>query len=232
MKTLKITVFIISSILCLANILSAQKGKTFIVNAGLKVEDCIPFDERFRFPEFTDGKVIFTKGTNSQAKLNYNYLIREMQFLQGKDTLSIANEKDILGIYIAGEVFIINKGYLELIFDDKVQVGVKEYFNLIDTRKKDPYGDIGSGAATDSYSSLHSNGQYNKLTVTQDRIFQKVSDYYLAASSREFVPFTKKKVLQLFPKNKNGIEDYLKWNKVDFDSRNDLVRFAEFLSKL
>lgn len=229
---MKKLVLIIGSILCLGNGLSAQKGKTFIVNSGLKVEDCISIDERFRFPEFTDGKVIFNNGTNSQAKLNYNYLVREMQFLQGKDTLSIANEKEILGIYIAGSIFIFNKGYMELIFDDKVQVGVKQYFNLMDVRKKDPYGDIGSGAATDSYSSLHSSGQYNKLTVKQDRIFQKISEFYLAVSSREFVSFTKKKVMQLFPKNKKDIEDYLQSNKVDFNSRNDLVRFAEYLSKL
>ncbi len=229
---MKRLVLVISSILCLTNCLTAQKGKTFIVNAGLRVEECIPFNERFRFPEFTAGKVTFKNGTISQAKLNYNYVVSEMQFLQGKDTLSIANEKDILGIIIAGDIFIVNKGYLELIFDDKVQVGIKQYFNLMDVRKKDPYGEIGSGAATDSYSSLHSNGQYNKLTVNQNRIFQMVSEYYLAASSREFVPFTKKKVMQLFPKNKTDIEDYLNSNKVDFDSRIDLVRFAEYLSKL
>ncbi|MDO9254997.1 MAG: hypothetical protein Q7U54_05750 [Bacteroidales bacterium] len=222
-----ITLFVLLSV-CL----SAQKGKLFTVTAGSRIEDCIPFGERYRFPEFTTGKVFFRNGTNTEVKLNYNFLVREMQYIHGKDTLAISNEGDILQVIVADTTFVINKGYVELIYNDKVIVGLRQYFNLLDVRKKDPYGVIGSGSATDSYGSIHSGGQYFKLTMDQDRLFQKSSLYYIATSSGELVPFTKKKVMLLFPANKKAIEDYLKSDKVDFDSRNELLRFAEFLNNM
>jgi len=232
MNILKTLVFTIISILFLTTGLSAQKSKPVTVPAGLKVEDCIPFEDRYRFSVFTTGMVYFKNGSDIEAKLNYNLMMKEMEYLKGKDTLAIANENDIQQIIISGVVFAVNKGYLELIYNGKLTVGEKQYFNLMDVKKKDPYGDIGSGAATDSYSSIHSNGHYYKLTANQDRIFQKVVEYYLATPTSDFVFFNKKKVKKLFPQQKKAIDDYLKSNKVDFDSRKDLLRFAEYLDAI
>jgi hypothetical protein len=212
--------------------LTAQKDIPFMVLAGKKVEDCIPFEKRFRFSEFTTGKVFFTQGTNADAKLNFNFLTREMDYIQGKDTLTISNPTDIKQIIIEGNIFIMNKGYMEVISNSKIPVGIKQYFNLVNERKKDPYGDMAAGAASTSYSSLHTDGHYYKLTQDHDRIFQKVTEYYLATSSSGFVPFSKKKVIQLFPQKKKEIEAYLKSSSVDFDSREDLIRFTEYLSGL
>lgn len=233
MRFLRAFGVLVSVFLFLAASVSAQKGKPFTVLAGLKAEDCIPFEERFRFKEFTTGTVFFENGTEIEAKLNYNLMLREMQYLKGKDTLTIANESDIKQIIISGTTFIIDKGYLELVYEGKIKVAEKQYFNLMDVRKKDPYGDIGAGAATNSYGSLHTNnGQYYKLTLNQDRLFQKVSEFFLATPSGSFVPFNRKKAKQLFSQNKKAINAYLKSNKVNFDSRKDIIRFAEFLEYL
>jgi len=223
---------LLSIFMILSSCLSAQKGKLYSVLAGSKVEDCIPFGERYRFPEFTSGKVIFRNGSNTEAKLNYNFLVREMQYMHGKDTLAITNENDILQIIIADHTFVVNKGYIELIYNDKVIVGISQYFNLLDVRKKDSYGVQSSGSSAESKSSFLTSGQSFKLTLDQDRLFQKVSFYYIATSSTDFVLFTKKKVMQLFPQNKKTIESYLKSNKVDFDSRDDLLRLAGYLQNL
>lgn len=229
---MKKNVFLITTLVLLSACLSAQKDKTYTVAAGLKVEDCIPFEERYCFPEFTVGKVIFKSGTNTEAKLNYNYLIREMQYLQGRDTLAIANEADILQVVIGGEIFIMNKGFMQVIYNGKVSVALKQYLKQMEVIKKDSYGSAGSNSATDSYNSIQTDGQTYKLILNHDRIFKKIAEYYLEASSGVFVPFTKKKVLQLFPQKKKDIEAYLKSNKVDFNSREDLIRFAEYLSEL
>ncbi|MFA5970902.1 MAG: hypothetical protein WC780_01025 [Lentimicrobiaceae bacterium] len=232
MNILKTFVLTISSILFLTTGLLAQKSKPVLVLAGLKVDDCIPFQERYRFPEFTIGTVYFKNGSNNEAKLNYNLIAKEMEYLQGKDTLAIANENDIQQIIISGIVFIVNKGYLELIYTGKLTVGEKQYFNLMDVKKKDPYGYMSTGASTNTYNSLHSNGQYYKLIVHEDRIFQKVVEYYLATPTSGFVLFNKKKVKQLYPHHKKAIEYYLKSNTVNFDSSKDLIRFAEYLGDL
>lgn len=229
---MKKTGLIFSLILYLINGLYAQKNETYTVPAGKKVEDCIPFEERFRFPTFIMGKVFFTQGSNTDAKLNFNFLTREMAYIQGNDTLAISNPADIKQIIIDRNIFIMNKGYMEVISNGRIPVGLRQYFNLMDERKNDPYGQMAAGAAATSYGSLHTDGNYYKLTQDHDRLFQKVTEYFLATASSGFVPFTKKKVNGLFPQNKKEIESYLESNKVDFNSREDLIRFAGYLSEL
>ncbi len=222
--------FVICSILCISAGLSAQKGKSFTVPAGSSVEACIPTADRYRYTEFTSGKVLFLDGKKTEAKLNYNFLAKEMEYLQGKDTLAIANENEILEIVVAGDTFLIDKGYLELIFSGKVKVAAKQYYNLKEVQKKDSYGTAGSSSATDSYSSIQANGKTYSLITNEDRVYQKISEYYIATTSGGFVPFTKKKVMQLFPQEKDTIQDYLKSSKINFESKDDLLRLAGYLS--
>jgi len=229
---MKHAVIIFCSFLLLTTCLSAQKNEPVIVKAGTRVQDYFPLQERYRYPEFITGQVFFKNGANSVTKLNYNFLPGEMEYIQMKDTLSIANVTDIRLITIAGDTFYYDKGYLELIYGGRVKVALKQYIKLKEVQKKDSYGSSGSNSATDSYSSFQANGKTYKLISNQDRVYQKTSEYYLATPSSGFVPFTKKKVLQLFPQKKNAIQNYFKSDKIDFGSKNDLLRLADYLNKL
>jgi hypothetical protein len=218
--------------LVLSGFLLAQKGEPYRVLSGKKPEECIPFAERYRYPNFNTGTVFFTLGGKTDAKLNYNILTGQMDYLQGKDTMEISNAPDIKQIIIGTDVFVLDKGYLEVFYNGKVAVGIKQYFNLMDVRKKDFYGDMGAGAASQSAGSLHSDGKYYKLVVNQDRLFQKITEYFLSTATSGFVPFTRKKVMKAFPNNKQAIEVYLGSNQVNFNSKDDLLRFAAFLESI
>ena len=210
----------------------AQKKEFVTVKAGTRLLDVVPFADRYRFPGFIKGKVYYKSGTFSDARLNYNLLSGEMEYLQAADTLSIANPDDIRMIVLAADTFFVDKGYLELMMDGKVQVGLKNFYQLKDVLKKDSYGAASSASATESYGSLQTQGQAVKLISSEDRVFEKVFKYYLATPSSGFVLFNKKKVMQLFPQQEAEIKDYLKKNKTDFDSGDDLLRFAAFLQTL
>ena len=135
-------------------------------------------------------------------------------------------------IVMAEDTFLVDKGYLELMMDGKVQVALKKFYQLKDVLKKDSYGAASSASATESYGSLQTQGQVVKLISSEDRVFEKVNKYYLSTAGSGFMLFNKKKVMQLFPQQESVIKDYLKKNKVDFDSGDDLLRFAAFLQTL
>jgi hypothetical protein len=231
-RTMKKTVLTFNFILFLITGLSAQKSETITVAAGTNVQDYFSFQQMYRYPKFTNGKVYFNNGATASSSLNYNLLSGEMDYSQSKDTLSIANPTDIKFIAIAKDTFYFDKGYLELIYSNKFKVALKQRYKQLDVVNKDSYGSSGSNSATDSYNSLQTAQQSYKLVINQDRIYKKVSDYYLVTPTGTFVPFSRKKVMQLFPQHKETIEQYLKSNKVDFDLRDDLIRFAGYLSDL
>jgi hypothetical protein len=156
-----------------------------------------------------------------------------MNFIQAKDTLTIVNKKDIRLIVIEQDTFFFDKVYLELISQQgPVMVSMNEYIKLKEVQKKDPYGTSSSGSSTTSYGSLPTDGKFYKLTANEDMVFQRVWDYYISTPASGFEPFSKKSVLKLFPENEDQLKDYLKSSKVDFKSREDLIKLAGYLQTL
>lgn len=229
---MKKILFFASSILILNISVSAQKNEPITVKAGYKILDFFPVSIRYRYPEFATGQVLFKNGTVNTTRLNYNFLIDEMEFIQGRDTLSIIRKKDIRMVVVAQDTFYYDNGYLEQITGNPVRVGLRQRIKLKEVLKKDSYGTSSSGSATNSYSMLPTDGNFYKLTANEDMVFQKTMEYYVATSSSGFVQCKKKSVLQLFPQKADEIQKYLKTNKIDFDSREDLLKLAEYLKNL
>lgn len=213
--------------------MTAQKYEPVTVRAGMKVVDCFPFNERYRYPQFVTGRIYVVSGIYAEAKLNYNFLNGEMEYIKNRDTLAIANKKDIRFIEIAQDTFYYDKGYyMELIQGGQVKVVLKQYIKLKETLKKDSYGTSSSGSATTSYGSLPAGGDFHRLVANEDMVFQRIVEYYLSDQSGGFVQYNKKNVLQLYPQHKDDIKDYLKTTKVSFEKLEDLLKLTGYLQSL
>lgn len=229
---MKKILILISCFYVLINSVSAQKHETITVRAGTKILDYFPVSERYLYPEFITGRVYLKSGIHSERQLNYNYLRGEIEFIQARDTLSIINKKDIIYLAVAQDTFYFDKGYIKLLRSGVVMVGLKELIELKEIQNKDSYGTSSSGSATNSYGSLPADGNFYKLTANKDMVFQRKLEYYFAIPESGFVPFNRKNLLQMFPRNETRIKSYLKTNKVKFDSEDDILRLTDFLRTL
>ncbi len=230
---MKNKLFLLCNMLIITASLSAQKYEPVTVKAGMRVVDCFPVNERYRYPEFITGRIWVRSGVYSEAKLNYNFLNSEMEYIRNKDTLVIANKKDIRFIVVAQDTFYYDKGYyMEQIYGGPLKVVLKQFMKLKETQKQDSYGTTSAGAAMTSYGSLPANGNFYRLTANTDMVFQRTLEYYLSDPSGGFVQYTKKNVLQLFPRHEDAIKPFLKSNKIKFDNRDDLLKLSEFLGSL
>jgi len=230
---MKNTLLIICSLFFLNTSLCAQKNELIIVKAGTKILDYFPLSKRYLYSEFVPGRIWFKSGTYSDRKLNYNHLTGEMEFIQAHDTLSFANKKDIELIMIAQDTFYYDKGYIEQLRSGNVRVGLKQYYELKEIQNKDSYGTASSGSSTISYNSLpNTEGNFYKLTANKDIIFKRTVLYYMATPESGFVLCSKNNMIQLFPLHKSKIKSYLKANKIKFDSRDDILKLADFLKTL
>jgi len=156
-----------------------------------------------------------------------------MEYIKNKDTLAIANRKDIRFVAVAQDTFYYDKGYyMEQISGGPLKVVLKQYIKLKEIQKKDSYGTSSSGSSTNSYGSLPVGGDFHKLVANEDMVFQRTLEYYLSDPSGGFEHFTRKNVIQLFPVHEDEIKAYLKSNKIKFDNRDDLIKLSEFLGSL
>jgi len=135
-------------------------------------------------------------------------------------------------VVIAQDTFYYDNGYIELINNGRPGVGRKQFIELKEVQKKDPYGVASAGGATNSYGSLPSNGNFYKLTADKDMVFQKTIRYYIIKTDNDFQLFNKNNLMSLYPESKKTIKSYLKTNNVKFDSEDDLLKLAEFLQKI
>lgn len=230
MLIFKRTSISVGLILSLSFSLLSQQNDLITVRAGTRILDYFPIHTRYRYPEFVPGKVFFHNGTYAAFRLNYSYLVEEMHYVVSRDTMSIINKKDIEFIVMEQDTFLFDKIYLEIIWNKApLTVALHEYIKLKEIQKKDPYGVASSGSATKSYTNMRTDGNYYRLTVNEDMIFQRVRDYYLAAPGSEFQPYNRKNVLKLFPQYEEDIKIFIKSNDIDFSSREDLFELSEYL---
>lgn len=232
MKKIISSVFIFS--LLFAN-LGAQDHKTITVKAGTRVTDYFAQNEQYRYPEFTQGKVLFRDQTLTVTKLNYSFLAGEIQFLASGDTMAIADEKKIRYVQIMLDTFYFDNGYLEKITgQDPVIMAVKQYVKIADIKKEGPMGTRSSASSVQTYSGIldQGHGMNLNLVLQEDIVLSRNNDFYIGNTRDGFLFYNKSNVLKLYPQHKSAIKNHLKTNPVDFKVKEDLIKLTEFLAKL
>jgi hypothetical protein len=228
---MKLVLVFVYSILGFALSQSGEKYKTVVVKAGTNMQDYFPPDQRYRYPEFRLGRVVFKNGTVSNIILDYSYLTGEIVFIQAKDTLIISKKKDVLYV-VAQDTFFYDNGYIELLSGGELRVGLKQYIKIRDVLKQGAYGTSNRSGSIATYSSLWANHNAYGLIPNEDIEVEMTLEYYISDSSGGFIPFNRKSAIQLFPQKADEIKAYIKSNKVDFESRSDLLGFADYLRTL
>lgn len=211
---------------------SGQRPKTYTVPAGVEVNDVVPQKEIFQYPNFIQGIVIFRDGTSAPGKLNYNRMVAELQFIDPKgDTLSLANEKNILIALIGKDTFYYSQGYVRLLTSGQhlkigERIAFKEFIN-----KPGAYGLSSATTATNNVSELL-NLRSQQLNVSQEVVLVKNTNYLLGDKFNGFVEADKNTVLRFLPDKRTEIEDFINKNKTNFNNAEDLVKLAKFINAL
>lgn len=229
---MKKVLLIICAAFLLNTCLSAQEKNLITVKAGTKILDYFPVKERYRYPDFSDGILKFKNGKVYSGRYNYNFLSGEMEFLQARDTLSVINKKDISFVLVAQDTFFFNNGYIELILGGPVEVGLMKNFRLKEIQKKGAFGTINRSSSIDTYNSMSLRDNFYQLIPNEDWVFQKTEKYYFSTSPKGFIQFNKKNVMEAFPQKEDAIKDFLKSNKIDFNSEKDLFKLADYLGSI
>jgi hypothetical protein len=228
---MKKTIVILSSLLFSYFQLSGQVYEPVTVSAGTPVLKYFPLEERYRYPDFKDGQINYKNGSVSKGRFNYNFLKGDIDFIQLNDTLSLVTRREMSFLTIGSDTFYFDNGYIEQISGGNLIVGVKQFVKLKDVLKKGAFGTINRHSAIESYKPV-TRGGFQDWIPNEDCVFQMEREYYFSNNGNIFVLFTRKKTLEMFPWHKDKIQGYLKSNKINFSSEDDLLRLAEYLRSL
>lgn len=208
----------------------SQDTARIFIPAGKNIYDVVKPGQLYRFPDFRKGKVSFRDGTTTSAKLNYNYLNGEVEFIAPNgDTMAIVKEQmlNLKEMVIDSIKFYYDNGYLEQVTDYKDgKIVKKQEYRVSKKEKIGGYEQPTSNSAIESYSSFSDMyGTMNrKLIVRENITLVKSIQYFFGDQYNTFLPANKKNVLRLYQKDKAHIEKYLSSNNVDFKNLEDLKK--------
>jgi len=212
----------------------AQDSTFVTIRTGESVTDVLTTSDIYHYPQFTNGKVFLRDGSKAVGKMNYNRLYGQMLFINPKgDTLALADEKNIKFIVIEKDTFYFGEGYMRLIGNNgTTKLTEKQIWVLADIRKMGTHNRPTTTVAVTSLSSFTNGKDAAKskdLIMNEDVVLQKRTQYYFGDKYSLFVPASKKGLQQLFPKEHQIIDNYLKENKVNFNKRDDVEKLYRFI---
>ena len=214
--------------------INAQDSTRIFIPAGKSFSEVASLDKAYRFPNFTNGHVYFRDGTMSAAKLNYNFLNKELEFISPRgDTLAIVKEQalNIKNVIIDSITFYYFDGYLEeMAHNENGRLLKQQFYGIQGSDKTGAYDQPSGTSAIDAYSSfLDETGRVRKLVVRENLTLVMRTEYFIGDKYSTFLRATKKNMLDLYRKKKTQIESYLHNNNVDFSSGQDLEKlFSAF----
>ncbi len=210
-----------------------QNEKFIRVKSGEDPGKVIPFAVKYRFDKFQTGTVTFFTGKAATARLNYNILLGEMQFIDlTGDTLTLDNESTIKFIKIGPATFYYDTrhGFMEALTQyPDITLAKKEMIKPASIEKMGAYNQSSSVSSIDSYSSYTGrNGSYNKLEPKGDIVLAKDNTYFLVDKNYRIRKASKAGLLKIFPRHKQEIASYMEKEAIDFDKESDLIKLTQF----
>ncbi|MDQ6813503.1 MAG: hypothetical protein M3040_07205 [Bacteroidota bacterium] len=230
---MRLILFFVASLL-IFNASSAQQPRIYIVKAGEVPSEVLPVEAMFQYPQFKQGIVYLRDGSASTAKLNYNIMLNEMQFITNRgDTLAIAYPETIKNITIDSTLYYYDKTYIQIIAQvDSFKLGMKQLYVQSPYRTRGGYDAPTAAGAITTYSSISSSSVNARLQIKKDVQFEKEVSYLVSNQFNRFFKADKKSFLNIFPKRKAEIENYMSQYKIEYSKEPDLEKLLKFCVSL
>ncbi|WP_018621190.1 hypothetical protein [Spirosoma luteum] len=218
-------------------IVAAQSNQYVRVKAGENLTNSVLFSDRYQYPAFTIGQLVYVSNKSSVARFNYNLFLDEMHFINATgDTLALQNDPTVKLVAIGPDSFYYEypKTYWLLVSTyGSAKLLIKRTMVLIDREKEGGYKQSTGASAirtTTTYSGT--NGSLARLDAHGDMLFSKKTEFKLQDNNGKFHPANQAGFLNLFAKNKQVVKQYLKENSINFNQETDLKNSLAFCATL
>jgi hypothetical protein len=226
---MKLFYFILAGLL-LTSVEAGAQRKTYKVQPGVKIIYALPPEEVFEYPNFVQSEIYFKKGHSGLARLNYNALYGEIQFIDPRgDTLSLDDEATVKFIVILSDTFYFDKLFVKQVKAfGEVRLAKRTYFKLVNSQKLGGFGET-TGGSVDTYDRISSQGTFKDLVAKEILTLAKDSALFLADRYRHLTRVSKKGLQSFYEGKESQLAAYLNENKVNYNNEADITRLMEYM---
>jgi hypothetical protein len=175
-------------------------------------------DSVYSFKDFMEGTITFKTGFSSNriTRLNFNHYSGNFDRIDDNgDTVQLEVSAALDRVHIGGHVFYHHDqlGYVELLHQAPVSMGVRISFRLLNTRR--------------SSFQIEPVLVRNK-SAAYDRYYGISTDFFLIEPDKGVRKAIKPSFLALFPQQKDLIKEYISDYKINFNIAADIIQLLSY----
>lgn len=186
----------------------------------------------FLLPEFANGKVLFSNGTNQRVLLNYNLLFEQMIFQQNGLVMALDHIKTVDTVYIDSLIFIpVDTFFYEVRLEQTaIPLYIRHSCNVTKDGGATPFGGTTQTGAVQNLTSYRLGvATPYQLRVADNYTVNKSAGFFIKVKE-QFTPVkSAKQVGELYPGNEKKISIFIKDNHIIFNNKLDVERLLLFI---
>ncbi len=181
-------------------------------------------DSIYRYPGFQESRLVFENGFSPNTKLNVNYniFLETMDVKDETGSVSVMKKlPEVRKLILGNHVFLFKPefGYLELVVEGNVSVGVRTYMEcIVELSNGYKYPQTGFDQRT-------SRARYTRHYWISERHYILTADGKVHRAGTNTLP-------RMMPEHKREIRSYAKDNKIDYRKKTDVIRMVNYCNGL
>ncbi|MCU0459172.1 MAG: hypothetical protein MUE37_08825 [Bacteroidales bacterium] len=189
--------------------------------------------ENLVFPRFQESVVRLKTGQSYKAVLNYEKTEQQMVLIRNNQLFLFKDHQAVDTVYMGDRVFVpAGTGFYEVLVSGPASLFVQHKARLDNTGTTLAYGTKTSTAGVTHITKIFSQDGAVNLKIPENYKVVDDSDFLLGTDGQIHTIVNKKQFLKLFPGKSVELEEFIRSNKTDFKSADDLVSLVEFLNGL
>lgn len=174
----------------------------------------------YLFEKFMPANVYFKDGSRYRETMNYNLLTNKFCFLDKRSNKiqEVTNPEDILNVKINGRVFYQENNYAIEVLPTNPPLFVQYKVHIRKEADRGGYGSTSETTAVRTYAGVNADGMRYDFGTENLIVGKRYQHYWLEKSGKRKSFKNFKQFLKIYPKHKEGLEQFIKENQLDFDN--------------
>jgi hypothetical protein len=186
---------------------------------------------QFLFSSFTEGTVKAKSGNYYKFFLNYNMLDEKMIIEQKGVYSLLANPGDVDTISLQGRVFVpIGDVFYEVLVAGGTPFYLQHKCLLITEGRDIGYGQKSQSVAPTSYQRFELGSEVVNLDLPNEMSVLSSPESWVRKNNEMLNFSSSKQFIKLFPGKEKELSEYFKKNKINFKSREDLIKLGNYFN--
>jgi hypothetical protein len=188
---------------------------------------------QFLFPGFTKSLVKMKDGRQLTAILNYNMVDEEMIFDQKGIYMALEKPQEIDTIFLQNRAFVpVEKAFYEVVATGNVSIYIQHKSRYSPVGSNTAYGLKTQTLGPSSVRTVSVGNQVREIEVPDNVTVSPATVFWVKTGDKMDKFTTERQFLKLFPDLEEKLKEFIKTNRIDIKSREDLIRLGQFCNGL